>query len=168
MDRFYLSHVDMDGCWIWIRTMFRDGYGAMFRDGYGAMYCDGKMRRAHRVSYEIAHSITLEKENLIHHICRNKACVNPLHLECTTQYTHADSATYGNKEEKYCPHGHKYTPENTYWNRGGRSHECLQCKLIRSRRQYKRNKLAKAISRAEVVTRIKLLADKCGYVSLDT
>ena len=48
LDRFYLSYVDMDGCWIWIRTMFRDGYGAMFRDGYGAMYCDGKMRRAHQ------------------------------------------------------------------------------------------------------------------------
>lgn len=144
-DRFRLSYVDIDGCWIWIRSRFRDGYGAAT--------IAGKTKRAHRVSYEMFYNVSLSRENLIHHICKNKACVNPQHLEITTQYTHIDSATYGNKEKTYCPHGHKYTPENTYWNRGGRNRECLQCKLIRSRRQYKRNKAA-------VAARIKAIAEK--------
>lgn len=144
-ERFWLSYVMLDGCWIWIRGTVTGGYEAFI--------VDGKHKRAHRVSYELAYSITLTPDQFLHHTCRNKACVNPEHLEIVSQWTHTDSATYGNREKTHCPHGHKYTPENTWWNRQGRSRECYECKKQRIRRRYYRN-------RQEVADRLKLIAAK--------
>ena len=104
--RLLNGFVTEDGCWIWTR--------GCAVGGYGSIYIDGKLRRAHRACYELIYDVILTPDQFLHHLCKNKACVNPRHLECTAQYTHADSATYGNKEKKYCPHGHKYTPENTH------------------------------------------------------
>ena len=39
---FYIDEVN--GCWLWKK--------GKFSDGYAAVYCDGKMRRAHRLFYE--------------------------------------------------------------------------------------------------------------------
>ncbi len=132
LDRLNLGYVELDGCWIWIR--------GMFRDGYGAIVIAGKTRRAHRVAYEYAYNVTLTPDQFLHHKCRIKACIHPEHLEIVSQLTHTDSAIYGNKEKTHCPHGHEYTPANNYWDKYEKRRECLQCKLIRSNRQYRRNK----------------------------
>ncbi len=150
-ERFSFGYVEIDSCWIWIR--------GMFRDGYGAFVLKGKTRRAHRVAYEMVHGVVLTPDQFLHHLCKNKACVNPAHLEITYQLTHVDSAIYGNKQKTYCPHGHKYTPENTYWNKGN-SRECLQCKLIRSRRQYIRSKQRLVDEKKVFLDNIKRLALK--------
>ena len=126
------SIVVQDGCWTWIR-----GRG---KGGYGQVNIAGRTRRAHRVSYEIAYGVILTPDQLLHHTCKNKSCINPKHLEITSQTTHTDSAVYGNKEKTYCMYGHKFTPENTRWNRRGRSRECYECKKQRLRRKYHRNK----------------------------
>ncbi len=139
------SYVEANGCWIWVRGKVTGGYGGFL--------IDGKNRRAHRVSYELAHNITLTPDQFLHHTCRNKACVNPVHLEIVSQLTHTDSAIYGNKEKTHCPYGHEYTPGNTHWNRQGRSRECYQCKLHRQQRQYLRKK-------QHVAERLKALALK--------
>ena len=90
-ERFSFSYVEIDGCWMWRR--------GMFRDGYGAFVLKGKTRRAHRVAYELVHDVVLTPDQFLHHICKNKACVNPDHLEITYQLTHVDSAVYGNKQK---------------------------------------------------------------------
>lgn len=56
------------GCWVW--------QGAKSR-GYGLKWRDGKSRLAHRVYYEQVHG----PADTLDHLCRNKACVNPDHLE---------------------------------------------------------------------------------------
>lgn len=145
-ERFLFSYTFIDDCWIWIR--------GTVTGGYGAIRIDGKTRRAHRVSYELAHGVMLTPDQFLHHICRNKACVNPAHLEIVSQLTHTDSATYGNKEKTHCPYGHEYTPANTHWNRNGKSRECYQCKLHRQQRQYLRKT-------QQVTERLKALALKC-------
>ncbi len=131
-ERFWLSWVELDGCWIWIRNKVTGGYGGFV--------VGGRNRRAHRVSYELAYGVILTPDQFLHHTCKNKDCINPAHLEIVSQLTHTDSATFGNKEKTHCPYGHEYTPGNTHWNKGGTSRECYQCKLHRQQRQYARKK----------------------------
>ncbi len=145
-ERFHLSYVFIDDCWIWIRSKVTGGYGGF--------QVNGQNRRAHRVSYELAYGVTLTPDQFLHHICKNKDCVNPEHLEIVSQLTHTDSAIYGNKEKTHCPYGHEYTPGNTHWNRNGKSRECYQCKLHRQQRQYLRKT-------QQVAERLKALALKC-------
>ncbi len=130
--RFRTGYVLRDDCWVWIRGCFSDGYGA-----FGL---DGKTRRAHRVAYEFSYGVILSSDQLLHHKCGNKLCVNPRHMEMTNQIDHVDSAIFGNKQKTHCPHGHEYTSGNICWNRRGTSRECRVCKYQRMRRQYQRRK----------------------------
>lgn len=148
--RFRASYVLQDCCWIWIRGCFRDGYGAF---GLG-----GKTRRTHRVSYEAFYNLLLSSDQFLHHICRNKRCVNPLHLEITNQVDHVDGITFGNKDKTHCPHGHEYTPANICWNRGCTSRECRICKYARTHR---RNQKIRNQARQQVLVRLEELALKC-------
>lgn len=60
------------GCWNWV--------GAYDKDGYGLVQVSGKLRRAHRVSYEVYSGKTLSKDVCIMHSCDNPSCVSPYHL----------------------------------------------------------------------------------------
>lgn len=71
-DRFASKHgVDASGCWVWTAGRFNSGYGA-FRVG-------ARLRRAHRVSYEI-HVGPIPDGMCVCHRCDMPACVNPAHL----------------------------------------------------------------------------------------
>lgn len=67
--------VDTDtGCWNWINK---------FDSGYGAAQFNGKTVRAHRAMYELCVGV-IPKGMVLDHLCRNKACVNPEHLQVVT------------------------------------------------------------------------------------
>lgn len=69
-------------CWPWVGS--RDPYG------YGRLKINGKFRGAHRLAYEL--SVGSIPEGLeIDHLCRNRCCVNPAHLEPVT-HAPADAA----------------------------------------------------------------------------
>ncbi len=70
--------VDDNGCFIW------QGF---LRAGYGTLYIDGRKVYAHRLSYEI-HVDHLNDGDIVHHVCEQKLCVNPLHLEKLTNSEH--------------------------------------------------------------------------------
>jgi hypothetical protein len=64
------------GCWVWA--------GTIQRGGYGNACLGGRVRPAHRVFYEDARGSIPEGLDL-DHLCRNRACVNPDHLEPVTR-----------------------------------------------------------------------------------
>ena len=67
--------VDENGCWIWQLSCNRKGYGQCWQKP--------RMRRAHVVYWEQANGPVPEGLQL-DHLCRNRACVNPAHLEPVT------------------------------------------------------------------------------------
>ena len=68
-------HVDESGCWIW--------QGHIGANGYGYGHFAGSREVAHRGMYEQAVGDIPEGMQL-DHLCGNRACVNPDHLEPVT------------------------------------------------------------------------------------
>lgn len=121
-------------CWVWEGEL---------RSGYGRMKINGKPISAHRYSYELANgSIPVGLE--LDHLCRNRACTNPDHLE---PVTHSENVRRGwviRIENKVnCNHGHPLIGRNLYIvidKRNGKTwRNCKQCKVEANRRWRKRS-----------------------------
>ena len=99
------SHFEATGCKNWTKELTRDGY-PVFRTTFR-----GKRMwvRAHRITYYIAHECApIEAAMHISHICHNKSCVNPQHLNKETQNINNNRNIC--KREGAC-HGHFGHPQ---------------------------------------------------------
>lgn len=134
LDRF-MEKVDRTGdCWIWTASLDASGYGKFMSKSRNV---GGRTIHAHRWSYEhfvgpIPPGLTLD------HLCRNKSCVNPAHLEpCTIGENTRRSPTTlpgSNVRKTHCPQGHPYAGDNLIINvrRGRPNRRCATCKADRS------------------------------------
>jgi hypothetical protein len=113
---FYRRRVTESGCWEYT--------GSVNPHGYGRITFEGKHVLTHRASYELFVGPIAEGLQ-IDHLCRNRACFNPEHLE---PVTHRENVRRGQRHAvTHCPKGHEYAGDNLYLQQGKRS-----CKTCRS------------------------------------
>lgn len=139
MDRFWLK-VDKTGeggCWVWT--------AGKFSSGYGAAVVNGRTRPAHRVSYELVVGDVPDGLQL-DHLCRNRSCVNPAHLEpvtCRTNLLRGETLAAANAAKTHCPQGHPYDDVNTYVSPGRGLRHCRECMRRNRLASYHRRKKLK-------------------------
>lgn len=128
--------------------------GSLNSYGYGRLKVHGKYVFAHRASYELERGAIPEGLQ-IDHLCRNRACIHPPHLEAVTPRVNtlrAKAAAANNARRTRCYRGHQYTPDNTLvMNNGAR--RCRTCDPLRHKRA-----MAAMIERAKVRRENGLLA----------
>lgn len=122
--KFY-SNVAVDserGCQVW--------QGNLNNGGYGILNIDRKQYRAHRVSYVIKNG-EHEEGLVLDHLCRNRACVNPDHLEPVTTRTNVlrgEGISAMNALKSHCPRGHAMIDANRITDTvGTHGRACRSC-----------------------------------------
>lgn len=109
VDRLDEKIVTGPGCWAWIGSRATGGYGSIWRDGRNV--------HAHRAVYELLVGPIPDGLH-IDHLCRNRNCVNPDHLEPVTlveNILRGEGIMALNARKTHCMHGHPFTEENTHW-----------------------------------------------------
>lgn len=96
IERFWskvIKGATSDVCWEW--------RGGHFSAGYAALWFKGKQLYAHRVSFAIARGGKLALGLLsLDHLCRNRGCVNPAHLELVTHQENVRRGVVSRKGER--------------------------------------------------------------------
>lgn len=110
-------------CWEW--------QGAKTTEGYGLFWPERRTTwTAHRYMF------VLEIEDIpsgyqVHHVCYNKGCVNPFHLQLLSPKENTQDA-FSTERVPTCRHGHERIPENLYYRKDGRK-DCLLCRKERNK-----------------------------------
>jgi hypothetical protein len=122
-----------DGCWGWDAGHTPAGYAKFWRDG--------RTQLAHRLIYEHERG-PIPDGLVIDHLCRNRGCVNPDHLEVVTTRTNllrGDTLAAANVAKTHCRNGHEYDDANTYRAPDGQR-MCRVCMRAHDRARYWRLK----------------------------
>lgn len=115
--------IERDGCWNWQKAIRNDGYGRAL----------GEM--AHRLSY-LAHVGPIGKGLDLDHLCRNRSCVNPAHLEPVTRKENLRRGVGIQLQKERaaarskCSSGHDLTIDNLYIRPSDGARLCRECRRI--------------------------------------
>lgn len=117
-----------DGCWVW--------HGSSM-NGYGRINYEGKIWLAHRLFYTLLVG-SIPDGKVIDHLCRVRNCLNPEHMEVTTQQVNVKRGLMGvlRPRPTHCPSGHAYEDPNIYYAPKG-YRVCRTCKRIKGRKEYR-------------------------------
>jgi hypothetical protein len=114
------ARVDRQDCWLWL---------GQSRSGYGQVNFDGAIWRVHRLFYSW-HVGPLEQGMVIDHLCGNRSCCNPAHLE---QVTNAENLARAASRRTACRNGHA-TAEFRRRAPNGDTY-CLMCHRVNQRKR---------------------------------
>jgi len=114
-------------CWIWTGARSTAGYGQLRVHGHGLFY-------AHHIALQLAGRPLPAGGLVCDHLCRNRACVNPEHIELVTSRENTlrgESIPALRARQTLCARGHSLDDSNTIRMRRGRGRECRACRVER-------------------------------------
>lgn len=152
LSRLYakLSEDKKTGCWNWTGRKIWNGYGVFSYKGKNSML-------VHRAAYEMLVG-PIPEGMQIDHLCENKVCFNPDHLEPVTnrvnQLRNTEHWVSKNAMKTHCKRGHEFNEENTRMvpRDGGKrwARLCVPCERIRYQENYERDYARKKERRKEL------------------
>ena len=126
--RFWTKVHKTAGCWNWTAYVDKQGYG-MFRNRFGTTL-------AHRRSYEILRG-PIPKGKELDHLCRNRRCVNPKHLEPVSHRENMLRSPRTRIVNGRCKRGHS----DLIVRNGQTDIYCRACRQMRDRGYYRKRKI---------------------------
>ena len=141
-DRHWLPDLKLD-CWVWVASLNSAGYGMM---SIGSRTDNSKRPAlAHRIAYELFRG-PIPSGLVLDHLCRNRYCVNPDHLELVAPFENVmrgsapEILANRNLFKTHCPQGHPYSGKNLYRRPDG-SRGCKACNAAARRRYVEKRNL---------------------------
>jgi hypothetical protein len=129
--RFLLQYEVMpSGCWQWTGSV-------AMPQGYGCISVDRKAEYAHRFSFRL-HNGPIPEGLDIDHLCRNRLCVNPEHLEAVTtreNVLRGIGPSAREARQTQCKNGHPFAGDNLIIQRNGRR-TCRICRNLYQNNRY--------------------------------
>lgn len=113
-------------CWIWTGPTTPNGYGKHRR---GPGHPD---RVVHRILWEHENDQEIPPGMQLDHLCRNRACCNPVHFEVVTPSENTKRQDHWFRNKEACPKGHAYDEANTRITPAGKR-ICRECDRARKR-----------------------------------
>jgi len=111
-----------DECWPWTGALTRDGYGRIRDDS-------GRKVGVHRLAWTLTNGPVPDGQ-VIDHLCRERACCNPAHMEPVDNRTNlmrGDTHAARNAAKTHCIRGHEFSEANTYVDALGKR-VCRTCR----------------------------------------
>lgn len=135
--RFWAKVEKTDGCWLWKGSLSHFGYGHFTLASLGYGYCI--TIKPHRLVYELTKG-TIPEGKTLDHLCRNRACVNPHHLEPITNRENlirGNGFAGQNVRKTHCSNGHALVEGNLVPHELKRGHRvCMICTRRYAREHY--------------------------------
>ncbi len=137
------KNTNQQGCWRWIgKTAKNTGYGQFA--AHSKEHRKNRYFLSHRFAFEFIANRHIPNDRVLDHLCRNRWCVNPEHLEVVTlrdNILRGVSPAAINAKKTHCKWGHRLSDDNIYTHPQRGSRDCKICRKRRCKEFFERQKV---------------------------